>query len=613
MNGIQSTTALRKLLCLLSATALLQVALPAQAAPQKLFDIKVSSASTTTVTYENLSKGNSNINSISLQSSVAIANLALQPYLITGTTTISPTSCTTASGCPAGTPISIANINGIVPGTTGYVTMTASVPLSPDSCSTSITFIAQAFTGNALGGVNFLTPSGSKTDTEMATVACVLQFVTQPANSEVGKNITSLVGTPNGTPVKLQALIGGSVATSFNGQIDLTVNPVAPTTTTPNLTGGSVSAASGVANFGSPPNATALAIDATGTYSLTASASGFTSATSNPFKIFAGVLNCSDPFPTDIINPGNIAPGQPGYAYGNRNSWNKDGVNDGPCVPVLYTFMNNVLASSDPSLLNTVNLTWDTATQVNAAFQYTVNWQPVAVDSALSGWSSAPRPQVAWLDKNGNLANGATPSADIAWTPGLACVSDTLPVPYGTLASALGTTVDANHTSPITINGIQPVPTTLNPAGQPYTTPTPGSPDIPPVPFPIVIADTINGTVTERMTAIAVIGSPVHNGDGSWNITYQVRRGTTAEGSPTAQGVSTIESHAAGTLVMSTPLPIIPNDATTFKAPYKVNTQAQMCIAKHGFTSFQIDASGNTLVMYTTTIFDIGDGWVLGR
>jgi len=599
---------------LLSATALVPLALPAHAAPQKLFDIKVTSGSTTTVTYENLSKVNSNINSISLQSSVDVANLALQAYLITGTTTISPTSCTTSSGCPAGTLISIANINGIVPGTTGYVTMTASVLLSPDSCSTSITFSAQAFTGNALGGVNFLTPAGSKTDTESGTVACVLQFMTQPANSQVGTNITSVVGSSNGTPVKVQALIGGSVATSFNGSVQLTVNPVAPTTATPNLTGGSgVSAASGIATYGSPPNATALTIDATGTYSLTASASGFTSATSNAFKIFAGVLNCSDPFPTNIINPGNIAPGQPGYAYGNRNAWNKDGVTDGPCVPVLYTFVNNVLASSDPSLLNTVNLTWDTASQINAAFQYTVNWQPVPVDSATSGWSSAPRPQVAWLDTNGNLVNGATPSANIAWTPALACVSDTLPVPYGTLASALGTSVDANHTSQITINGIQPVPTTLNPAGQPYTTPTPGSPDIPAVPFPVVIADTINGTMTERMTAIAVIGSPVHNGDGSWNITYQVRRGTAGEGSPTAQGVSTIESHAAGTLVMSTPLPIIPNDATVFKAPYKVNTQANMCIAKHGFTSFVIDANGNTQLYYSTTIFDIGDGWVLGR
>jgi len=145
--------------------------------------------------------------------------------------------------------------------------------------------------------------------------------------------------------------------------------------------------------------------------------------------------------------------------------------------------------------------------------------------------------------------------------------------------------------------------------GNTYDVPPAGSPVVPPVPFPIVIADTVNGqqsTTTERMTAVQMTNS-VQNGDGSWNITYTVRRGTLTEGG------STIASHAAGYSVMSTPLPIIPNDATTFKAPYKVNTQAQMCIAKHGFTSFQIDANGNTQVMYTTTIFDIGDGWVLGR
>jgi len=149
--------------------------------------------------------------------------------------------------------------------------------------------------------------------------------------------------------------------------------------------------------------------------------------------------------------------------------------------------------------------------------------------------------------------------------------------------------------------------------GNTYAVPPGGSPIIPPVPFPIVIADTVNGvqsTLTERMTAIAMIGSPVQNGDGSFNITYTVRRGTTKEGSPNAQGVSTIGSHATDAQVMSTPLPIIPNDTTTFKAPYKVNTQAQMCIARHGFTSFQLDTNGNTQMIYQTTIFDIGDGWI---
>lgn len=459
-----------------------------------------------------------------------------------------------------------------------------------------------AFTGNAGnsgGGTSFLTPDGSTTATSTTSIACVLQFVTQPANAQVGSTITSVVNDPSGTPVKVQALIGGSSAANFTGQITLTQSPATGT-----LAGGSANASAGTAIFSS------LSLDTLGTYTLTATASGFTSATSSPFKIFAGVLNCTQPFPTSIINPSNVGPDQPGYAFGNRNGWNKDGITDGDCVPVLYTFTNNIRVSSDPSLSNTVNLSWDTQSQANAAFQYTVNWQAVPVDSPTTGWSTSARPQVAWLDTSGNLATGATPSANIAWVPGLACVSNSLPTPYGTLAASLGTTVDANNTSTITINGVPPVPASS------YSVPLPGSPDIPAVPFPVVIADSVNGqqsTLTERMTAIAMVGSPQQNGDGSFNISYQVRRGTVTEGSPTAQGVSTIGSHAAGTPVMSTPLPIIPNNTTSFKPPYKVNTQAQMCIAKHGFTSFNIDANGNTQVIYSSTIFDIGDGWVLGR
>ena len=599
MNGF------RKLVLVLFGLALAAPALAAS--QQKLFDVKVTSGASTKLTYDNLSKGNSNINSMWFQSSVGVSNVTLQPSLITGTTTISPPCATNGSVCDPNTKISIANINGIVPGSSGYVTMTTSVPISAQSCNTSIDFSAQAYTGNALGGVNFVAPNGTFTDTESGTVSCVLQFLTQPANTQTLTNITSVANDPTGTPVKVQALIGGSVATGFSGTITLAPSPAAT------ITGNAVAATSGVASYGSSasPPQTALTLDGLGTFTLTASASGFTSATSNPFKLFAGVLNCSQPFPTNIIDPQNVAPDQPGYAFGNRNAWNKDGVTDGACVPVLYTFTNNILVSADPTLKNSVNLTWDTQSQINAAFQYTVNWQPVPVDSPTTGWSTAPRPQMAWLDTSGNLATGATPSANIAWIPGLACVSDTLPVPYGTLAANLGTTIDANNQSTITINNV-PAVTYPDAQGNTYLIPAAGSPNIPPVPFPIVIADTVNAqqsTVTERMTAVAQ-GNATQNVDGSWNITYTVRRGTAKEGDPTG---SNIANHAANYMVMSTPLPIIPNDATTFKPPYKVNTQSQMCIAKHGFTSFQIDANGNTQVMYTTTIFDIGDGWVQNR
>ena len=595
MNGI------RKLLLYVTAIAFVAFALPGNAAPQKRFSLTMSMSTTTTATFNNLSNGNSYITSMNLTTPLPVTHVEVQANLITSTTSVTP-NCTTAQPCAAGTTILISNISGVAPGTSGTLTLTVSAPSDQNACSTSYTWSAMAFTGNAGnsgGGTSFLTPDGSTTATSTTSIACVLQFVTQPANAQVGSTITSVVNDPSGTPVKVQALIGGSSAANFTGQITLTQSPATGT-----LAGGSANASAGTAIFNS------LSLDTLGTYTLTATASGFTSATSSPFKIFAGVLNCTQPFPTSIINPSNVGPDQPGYAFGNRNGWNKDGITDGDCVPVLYTFTNNIRVSSDPSLSNTVNLSWDTQSQANAAFQYTVNWQAVPVDSPTTGWSTSARPQVAWLDTSGNLATGATPSANIAWVPGLACVSNSLPTPYGTLAASLGTTVDANNTSTITINGVPPVPASS------YSVPLPGSPDIPAVPFPVVIADSVNGqqsTLTERMTAIAMVGSPQQNGDGSFNISYQVRRGTVTEGSPTAQGVSTIGSHAAGTPVMSTPLPIIPNNTTSFKPPYKVNTQAQMCIAKHGFTSFNIDANGNTQVIYSSTIFDIGDGWVLGR
>jgi hypothetical protein len=61
---------------------------------------------------------------------------------------------------------------------------------------------------------------------------------------------------------------------------------------------------------------------------------------------------------------------------------------------------------------------------------------------------------------------------------------------------------------------------------------------------------------------------------------------------------------------MSTPLPIIPNDAATFPSPYVVKKQANMCIAEHGFSSFAVDANGKSQALYFTTVIDIGDGWV---
>jgi hypothetical protein len=284
----------------------------------------------------------------------------------------------------------------------------------------------------------------------------------------------------------------------------------------------------------------------------------------------------------------NVAPDQPGYSAGSRGDYNKDG---STCVLVPYTFTNTILTAP----FDQVHLSWDTTVQPNASFIYTLNWRlrPVETTSPLTGWTVAPRPQVAWLtDGSGNPI----------FIPSLACVSPKLPAPYGTLAAS----IDANATQ-VTITGIK-----ANPASQ-YAVPQPGAPAIPSLPFPIVIANTVGGspsTVTERLTAVSIASqSPATtpNYSGTYTITFNVTRGGVTE------GMSAPAPHGAGYIAMSSPLPIIPNDASTFPAPYVVNTQAHMCVAEHGFNSFTIGSDGVTRLLYYTTVIDIGDGWVLGR
>jgi hypothetical protein len=61
------------------------------------------------------------------------------------------------------------------------------------------------------------------------------------------------------------------------------------------------------------------------------------------------------------------------------------------------------------------------------------------------------------------------------------------------------------------------------------------------------------------------------------------------------QGGTTSSGHSAGALVMSTPLPLL-DPTGTFPPPYVAGNQAQMCVQS-------ISAS-------TTSVIDIGDGWV---
>jgi len=562
---------MRKLFGFVVAVILASSVLPAHAAT-KQFNLTLSAPSggTVTATFNNLSSGNSVIKSESLTAPTG--------YAITSAVTVAPFTGVVTTTCLPSFPCATIQVNyqtGIPGTTSASLTLGISSP-STAACSQSAPWTTNAWTGNNLGGSPFNYVGALPTTVNVS--GCSLGFLKQPTNASVNAKITSVSEDPTGAPVQVALLSApNTVATFFTGQITLT--NAGPGTGT--LTGGGpVSAVSGVATF-SP-----LSLDAAGTYTLTASSSGLKPTNSNPFVIYSGILDCGDDLLSTFTNSYNVAPDQPGYSSGSRGLFNKDG---STCIKVPYTFTNTILTNDQ------VHLSWDTSIQANPAFMYSLNWRlrsvepptiPVNAANPLAGWTTAPRPQVAWL------ADG---SGNPVFVPGLACVSGKLPAPYGTLQ----TSIAANATK-VTITGIA-----ANPAST-YVVPLPGAPAVPAVPFPIVIANTVGGAPAagaERMTAVSIDGSPVLSA-GTYTITYNVTRGGATE------GMSQPAEHTAGYKVMSTPLPIIPNDAATFPSPYVAQTQANMCIAQHGFDSFAIGADGVTRLLYFTTVIDIGDGWV---
>ena len=557
---------MRKILCFLMAMTFAAFALPGFAAT-KQFNVTLSAIAadgSMTATFNNLSTGNSVIKSeaITVPSGFTITSASAQaPF----TGVITPT-CTANAPC---TTIQINFQSGIPINSSATLQLTVTVPATAACSQTTWTASEfSAFTGNNLGGSIFSFKGAPPTTGSQ----CSLGFVKQPTNAKVSTTITSVAGDPAGAPVQVALFdASNSVQTSFTGVVTLT--SAGPGTGA--LTGGSVNAVSGVASFPS------LMLDKTGLYSLKAASPGSTSAFSDSFTIFAGTLNCGQPFDSTFTNPDNLAKAQPGFSEGMRGAYNKDGVST-TCVVVPYTFTNTILTNDQ------VQLSWDTGIQLNAAFMYSMNWRlrNVETTNPLTGWTITPRPQVAWI------ADG---SGNPIFVPGLACLSGKLPTPYGTLDAE----IDANATS-ITIDGVAGF-TAAN-------APTPsliGAPAVPATPFPVVIPNKVNPILTERMTAT---GTPTVSGTspGPYSLTYTVTRGLVTE------GFSAKAVHAAGAEVVSTPLPIIPNDTTSFPPakPYVVNTQAHMCIAEHGFGAFAIGPDGTTQIMYFTTVIDIGDGWV---
>ena len=562
MNGI------RKLLLMATAAMLVAIAPIAGAAPPtKKFSLDLSptflapGSVTLSATIKNETpNGNSSINSLILTIPAG--------YTLNGT----PSTTWPLQLSVSGQQVSMSNLSPLKP-LQSFVLSLPLIVANSANCATS-TWTAQAWTGSSFSGDSFL----------QVFAPPATQFVVH-STTQVASNLATTFSMQPPSTVTIGQAIPVSVTVSACG---VGASGIPVTLSIPGCTGACLTGttsgttnANGVASF-------SLGVNAIGTYQIVADATNFPQATSNQFNVYDGILDCGDDLAGSFANPMNVAPDQPGYSAGSRGLYNKDG---SMCVKVPYTFTNSILTAP----FDQVHLSWDTTLQPNAAFLYTLNWRlrPVETANPLAGWTVAPRPQVAWLaDGNG----------DPIFIPSLACLSSKLPAPYGTLGGA----IDANATQ-VTVTGIQ-----ANPAS-PYAVPQPGAPAIPSLPFPIVIADTVNGapgTATERMTAVSIASqSPATTPGytGTYTITFNVTRGGVTEGQ------STKAPHGIGYNVMSTPLPIIPNDTSTFAAPYAVNTQAHMCIAEHGFNAFAIGSDGITQLLYYTTVIDIGDGWVLGR
>ena len=278
----------------------------------------------------------------------------------------------------------------------------------------------------------------------------------------------------------------------------------------------------------------------------------------NCSHVFCQFLNCepTQPFQfSEILPPGVTDISQPGYVAGGRGPNNKDG---SACPPVGYLFTNSILKS------NSVDLKWDVASQPGAAFQYTLTWRPEYVNAS----TGLP-------DQGDEGRTGMTQRVQfwVRLVPGRACLNPKLPFPYATLAAD----ISSGQTS-ISVNALA-IPPAL---------PTP--------PFPIVID-------VERMTVTSVAG-------GNWTVDRGAG-GTTAAAHSKFYPDSTTPKN-----VMSTPLPL---DLS--------GNLMRMCIAEEGWSAYPpgtnncptaatpspavpVPTAPLACVLYSTTIFDLGDGVV---
>ena len=266
----------------------------------------------------------------------------------------------------------------------------------------------------------------------------------------------------------------------------------------------------------------------------------------------------------DILNPDCVT--------GERGYYDKDGTVFGHGLPIYVT---NTVPTNGKLHFRWPDFQGDVHDAL-ATFEYEV---------CASGPLPSPgTTKVAWLNTDKSPASTpGTPAFIVAQD----CLdnADFLPEPYAKLVSDDGATITVDLTQP--------------------TGDHPAIPQ-PPTPFDIVIE-------SERLTVTAIACSDAGHDDagvdpfecgenegGPPNIWY-VTRGV---------GHTTPVTHTGTPLVMSTPLPLLPDDVD---APYVGGSPALMCIADQDPSGEEDEEEDEVVTGHTTTFIDIGgDGYIGG-
>jgi hypothetical protein len=286
--------------------------------------------------------------------------------------------------------------------TSAVITLNVTVTAASTCGAPQVTWQPYAWTGGVGTPSTSFTapPTGTYTSNLPGATGCVLSFVNQPADAFESSVITSVPFNSTAAPVQVLAQQNGSTAVS--GVVVSIGNTGACS-----ISGSATTDGTGTAKL------TGISSSAPGTgCALTATATGFTSATSNTFTVVQpqGTLSCTGTGNSAGNLNSDAAPPPGGADWGLKRGTNTDGT-CGPNIP--FTFSVN-------GANNTALFTEDSLGQPTSV-EYVIRWAPVAVDS--DGWS-ATQPCVSWGVENPVYQTDSNGVCFGDYVPALACLAN---------------------------------------------------------------------------------------------------------------------------------------------------------------------------------------------